>query len=101
MGKEAIFTLKLEPELRDQFMAEAEAADRPASQIVRELMRDYVGRQRQGREHDAWFRGEVEQAIRDADDPSIERIPHETVSRSWRKQRAELTRRAAKQAREG
>jgi predicted transcriptional regulator len=42
MAKEAVFTMKLEPELRDAFMAAAAAADRPASQIVREMMRDYV-----------------------------------------------------------
>lgn len=42
MAKEAMFTLKLEPELREQFMAEAQATDRPASQIVREFMRDFV-----------------------------------------------------------
>jgi predicted transcriptional regulator len=42
MAKEAVFTMKLEPELRDAFMKAAEAVDRPASQIVREFMRDYV-----------------------------------------------------------
>ena len=42
MAKEAVFTMKLEPELRDAFMAAAEAADRPASQIVREFMREFV-----------------------------------------------------------
>ena len=42
MGKEAVFTMKLEPELRDAFMAEAAQVDRPASQIVRELMKDYL-----------------------------------------------------------
>ena len=29
MAKEAVFTMKLEPELRAEFMAEAEAAHRP------------------------------------------------------------------------
>jgi hypothetical protein len=48
--KEAVFTLKLEPELRDAFMAEAEADHRPASQVVRELMREYIQRRRQQRE---------------------------------------------------
>lgn len=42
MAKEAVFTMKLEPELRDAFMAAAKRADRPASQILREFMRDYV-----------------------------------------------------------
>ena len=46
--KEAVFTMKLEPELRAAFVAAAQAAHRPASQIVRELMRDFV--QKQGNE---------------------------------------------------
>jgi predicted transcriptional regulator len=42
MRKEAVFTLKLESELRDEFGAAAAEMDRPASQIVREFMRDFV-----------------------------------------------------------
>ena len=59
MAKEAVFTMKLEPELRDAFMAAAEAADRPASQIVREFMRDYV---QQDREYVEFLRRKVEQS---------------------------------------
>jgi predicted transcriptional regulator len=44
MAKEAVFTMKLEPELRDAFMAEAAELDRPASQIVRDLMKDFIRR---------------------------------------------------------
>jgi predicted transcriptional regulator len=62
MPKEAVFTMKLEPELRDAFMAAAEAARRPASQIVRELMRDYVQRQREEREYDEFLRRKVDAA---------------------------------------
>jgi len=62
MSKEAVFTMKLEPELRDAFMAEAEASHRPASQVVRELMREFVERQRQAREYDAFLRGKVDTA---------------------------------------
>ncbi|WP_202926339.1 antitoxin of toxin-antitoxin stability system [Pseudoxanthomonas wuyuanensis] len=54
--------MKLEPELRDQFMAEAEAAHRPASQVVRELMREFVQRQRQAREYDEFLQRKVEVA---------------------------------------
>ncbi len=60
MSKQAVFTMKLEPELRDEFMAEAEASHRPASQVMRELMREYVQRQREAREYDAYLRGKVE-----------------------------------------
>lgn len=62
MSKEAVFTMKLEPELRAEFMAEAEAAHRPASQVLRELMREFVQRQREGREYDAFLSRKVEGA---------------------------------------
>ncbi len=60
MSKEAVFTMRLEPELRDQFMAEAEASHRPASQVLRELMREFVERQRQAREYDVFLSRKVE-----------------------------------------
>jgi predicted transcriptional regulator len=60
MLKEAVFTMKLEPELRADFIAEAEAADRPASQIMRELMRDYVRRQREARQYEEFLRKKVD-----------------------------------------
>lgn len=58
--KEAVFTMKLEPELRAEFMSEAEAAHRPASQILRELMREFVQRQRAARDYDEFLRLKVE-----------------------------------------
>jgi len=65
MTKEAVFTMKLEPELRDEFMAEAQALDRPASQVVRDLMREFVRRQREAREYDAFVRRKVETGRQD------------------------------------
>ena len=41
-------------------MSEAEAAHRPASQILRELMREFVQRQREAREYDEFLRRKVE-----------------------------------------
>ena len=60
MSKEAVFTMKLESELREQFMAEAEASHRPASQILRDLMREYIDRQRQARAYDSFLATKVE-----------------------------------------
>ena len=60
MSKKAVFTMKLEPELRTEFMAAAEAAHRPASQVLRELMREFVQRQREAREYDEFLRRKVE-----------------------------------------
>jgi hypothetical protein len=94
MAKEAMFTLKLETELRDQFMAEAEAAHKPASQIVREYMRSFVKQQREKREHDEWFQTEVGQGLREADDPNVKRVSQEEVATNWQRQRAELLQRA-------
>lgn len=62
MSKEAMFTMKLEPELRDAFMAEAEASHRPASQVVHELMREFIERQRQTLEYGALLRAKVDTA---------------------------------------
>lgn len=60
MSKEAVFTMKLEPELRAEFMAEAAGEDRPASQVMRELMRGYIAQRRQAREYDIYSRHRTE-----------------------------------------
>ncbi|MCK9533265.1 MAG: antitoxin of toxin-antitoxin stability system [Pseudomonas sp.] len=60
MSKQAVFTMKLEPELRETFMAEAAGEDRPASQVMRELMRSYIEQRRQAREYDDYLRDKVE-----------------------------------------
>jgi len=75
MPKEAVFTVKLESDLRDAFSAEAAATHRPASELVRGFMREFVQRQREAREHDAWFRAKVKEAM---DDPRPG-IPHDLV----------------------
>ena len=75
MAKEAVFTLKLESDLRDAFLAEAASAHRPASQLVREFMRDFIQKQQEAREHDLWFREQIKAAL---DDPRPG-IPHEEV----------------------
>ena len=75
-------------------MSDGVAMDRTTAQLLRLLMRDAVRRGQESREHDAWFRGEVDQAMREADDRAVRRIPHEDVRSSWRQQRAELAERA-------
>ena len=60
MSKEAVFTMKLELELRADFMTEVADEDRPASQVMRELMRGYIEQRRQAREYDEYLRRKVE-----------------------------------------
>jgi predicted transcriptional regulator len=62
MAKEAVFTMKLDHELHAAFMAAAKAVDRPASQIVREFMRDYV---EQDRDYVEFLRRKVERSRAD------------------------------------
>ena len=88
------FTFRVDDDLKASFAETARAQDRTAAQLLRVLMRETVRRQLEAREHDAWFRGEVEQGMREADDPSLHRIPHEDVRSNWRRQRAELAKRA-------
>ena len=42
MSKEVQMSIKMEPELRDRFMAVAADRHRPAAQIIRDLMRLYI-----------------------------------------------------------
>ena len=88
------FTFRIDEELKSAFAEAARAEDRSAAQLLRALMRDEVRRWSEARNHDAWFRAEVEQAMREADDPAVGRISHEAVRTSWRQQRAALERRA-------
>ncbi|GEO39066.1 hypothetical protein GGE65_006869 [Skermanella aerolata] len=45
-------------------------------------------------QHADWFKGEVERALREADDPTAIRISNEEVKAKWSRQRAELVKRA-------
>lgn len=85
MPKDAVFTLKLELDLRDAFMAEAEAADRPASQVVRELMREFVHRRQEERSYKEFLIATVEASL-----ASYEKhggVPHEEVEAEFRARR--------------
>ena len=63
MGKEAVLTIKLESELRDAFMADAAEVDRPASQIIRELMREHLlKRAEEKRDYTEFLRRKVERS---------------------------------------
>ena len=67
MSKDAVFTMKLEPELREHFMAAAQATHRPASQVVRELMRDFVESHQKSEGYDAFLARKVETARKSVD----------------------------------
>jgi hypothetical protein len=60
------------------------------------LERKFIARQ-----HVEWFQGEVEQAMREADDPTVIRIPNDDVRFNWRRQRAEFFKRRGNRALHG
>jgi len=92
------FTFRVDEDLKAAFTETAKAQDRTSAQLLRVLMRNAVQREEEAREYDAWFRAEVEQGLREADDPMVKRIPNEEVESDWRRQRAELARRAVRKA---
>ena len=87
----ATFTFRLDGRLKTDFAEVARAQDRTAAQLLRVLMRAEVNRQREMAEHDAWFRAEVRQALHEADDLDVARIPHEEVRATLRRERARLS----------
>lgn len=62
MPKEVVFTVMLEPELHAEFMSAAQASQRPAAQILRELMREFVRSQHDARQYDDFLRAKVTDA---------------------------------------
>ena len=59
MSKQSVFTMKLEPELRAEFIAATESIHRPASQVVRELMREFIEQQKKAREYNEFLEEKV------------------------------------------
>lgn len=56
----AVFTMKLDQSLRDEFVHAASAVDRTASQLMRELMRSYLEQQKKKSEYEDYYRQKVE-----------------------------------------
>ncbi len=89
---ESTFTFRVDDELKAAFAEVAASQERTAAQLLRVLMKDAVHRDRELREHDRWFRDEIEHALREADDPAVPRLAHESVRSSWQQQRAAIER---------
>jgi predicted transcriptional regulator len=62
MSEQTSLTLIVDTELRRDFLAEAESAQREASEIIEELMRGFVDRQKEARAYEDFLRRKVEKA---------------------------------------
>lgn len=88
MPKEAVFTMKLENSLRESFIAAAKASHRPASQVMRELMREYIQRQQESWAYNEYVAQKVEkgrQSIR-----ADEGVDNDEVEQLFAARRAKL-----------
>ena len=86
MADDPTLTLTLDPDLLDSFVAEADAAMRPADDVLRDLVRAFVERQHASRG------AEIDRALREADDPDTVFVSHEEVEADWLRQREALVR---------
>lgn len=91
---ETTFTFRVDEELKAAFVNAAKSKDRTGAQLLRDFMRSTVDGERESRDHDAWFRAEVKQGLREAQDPKVRRIPDSEVRARWRRQHAALVKRA-------
>ncbi|PWC20833.1 hypothetical protein DDT52_09005 [Brenneria roseae subsp. roseae] len=74
--------LRIDAELKADFLEAAKAMDRNGSQLIRDFMRETVQRQ-----HDAWFREQVQAGIAQANRGEV--LSGESVEASataWREQ---------------
>lgn len=62
MSEQTRLTLTVDADLRDDFLAEAETAHREAGDLIQELMRDFVERQKEARAYNDFLRRKVEKA---------------------------------------
>lgn len=87
---ETTFTFRVDEELKSAFAEAAKAQDRSAAQLLRVLMRDTVQTRAVARDHDSWFREEIEDALRESEDGNVELVPDEDVEAAWENTRAKI-----------
>ena len=88
---QSVLQIEIDADVGERLAAEAKAKGEPLPKVAGDLLREAFERRD---DYEAWFIREVEIGLREADDPSVERIPHEVVMEEWRIERAELLARA-------
>jgi hypothetical protein len=92
---ETTFTFRVDSDLKEQFSEAATAHDRSGSQLLRDFMRSFVGGRPDPRVYDAWFHGQVQDAL---DDPRAP-IASQTVESHFAKRREAARRKPAARSR--
>jgi predicted transcriptional regulator len=89
----ATFTFRVDENLKKQFATAAKDRDRTAAQLLRDFMRDFVTRQQELAENDAWFRRQVQIGLDAADAGDL--VANEEVETEAAEWRAETNRKVA------
>ncbi len=82
---EATFTFRVEEELKDNFATAAKTRDRTSAQLLRDFMRDFVKKQQEVTDHEAWFRRQVQVALDSANGDNL--VSAEDVEAEFAKRR--------------
>jgi predicted transcriptional regulator len=87
---EATFTFRVDERLKSAFSDAAKAHDQTGAQLLRSFMRDYVKRQQDQAEYDAWFHRQVQAGLASANAGDL--IEAEDVEAEFSVRRAETLR---------
>ena len=88
---EATFTFRVDEALKNEFAAAAKARDRTGAQLLRDFMREFVQKQQEVAEHDAWFRRQVQVGLDSAEAGRL--VPATEVEARFAARRAATRRR--------
>ncbi|AYC99789.1 antitoxin of toxin-antitoxin stability system [Neorhizobium sp. NCHU2750] len=89
MGKQAIFTLTLGQELRDEFVAAAQASDQSPSDVLQDMMQDFIQQQKMAPDYLAFMQEKA--AIARSELDAGEAIGGDEVEREFSALRAATT----------
>ncbi|NHZ83992.1 hypothetical protein F2P44_32725 [Massilia sp. CCM 8695] len=88
---EATFTFRVDENLKDQFTTAAKGRDRTGAQLLRDFMRDFVQKQQEAAEQEAWFRRQVQIGLDSANAGNL--VPVAEVEAKFAAKRAATRRR--------
>lgn len=88
---EATFTFRVDEALKNEFATAAKARDRTGAQLLRDFMREFVQKQQEVAEYDAWFRREVQAGLDSASAGRL--VPASEVEAKFAARRAARRRR--------
>ncbi|MFJ3358144.1 hypothetical protein [Serratia liquefaciens] len=87
---ESTVVIRVDDELKIAFASAAKAADRTASQLLRDFMRDFVSRQSQQKEYEQWLQEKVDLSRKALQEGSV--VDNEDVEAYFAERRAKSMR---------